>query len=338
MPKILLVHTGGTLMMRAGGSQAALEPASYIQDLHAALPVLRTLAEFDTHILWNLDSADLQPDHWVELATFLHGRIESYDGAVVVVGTDTMAYTASALAFLLPDLDRPVVLTGAQRPLFDVRTDARTNLVDACHIATLAVPEVGIAFSSQFLRGCRTTKMDSWSMTAFESPLCRPLVELGLGVYIAPHVLPPRPVGGFDPRIDPEVLTVRVTPGLPPRSLLCALESGVHGLVLEAYGVGNVPHLDRSLVPVVAEATRRDVPVVLVSQCAHGGVDLHRYAGSAAAAEAGAISGGDMTTEAALAKLMVLLGRAPADHRREYVANGFRRGLLGEMSADLQFA
>jgi L-asparaginase len=338
MPKILLVHTGGTLMMRAGESQAALEPAAYIQDLHAALPVLRDLAEFDTHILWNLDSADLQPSHWVELAGFLHGRIESYDGAVVVLGTDTMAYTASALAFLLPDLDRPVVCTGAQRPLFDVRTDARTNLVDACHIATLAVPEVGIAFSSQFLRGCRTTKMDSWSMTAFESPLCRPLVELGLGVYIAPHVLAPRPVGGFDPRIDPEVIAVRVTPGLPPQGLLCALESGVHGLVLEAFGVGNVPHLDRSLIPVVREAATRDVPVVLVSQCPHGGVDLHRYAGSAEAAAAGAISGGDMTTEATVAKLMVLLGRAPAGHHRDHVANGFRRGLLGEMSADLPFA
>jgi len=337
MPKILMIHTGGTLMMRADAVSRVLEPDVYTRDLLAELPVLRNVATIDTRILFNLDSGDVQPHHWVELAAVIHQEIESYDGVVVVHGTDAMAYTASALAFLLPGLDRPVVLTGAQRPLFEVRTDARTNLVDACHIATLPVPEVGIAFASKLLRGCRATKLDAWGLDAFNSPLCQPLVELGLGVMIAAHVLPPRAAGAFDPRIDPHVLCVRVFPGLNPALIEHALDSGVHGIVLEAYGIGNVPAQQSSLVPVIAKATAMQVPVVIVSQCPRGGVDLHKYAGSSAAADAGAISGGDMTTEAALTKLMVLLGRAPQGRTLEYVAQGFRRALLGEMTVNLAY-
>src|SRR6185369_13027113 len=131
------------------------------------------------------------------------------DGFIVVHGTDTMAYTASALAFLLPGLDRTVALTGSQQPLVDVRTDARANLVDACHLATLRIPEVGVAFGSRFLRGCRATKIDAWGMSAFGSPACEPLAELGLGVHLGGHVLPARSLAPFDPRIEPRVLALR---------------------------------------------------------------------------------------------------------------------------------
>lgn len=337
MPKLLIIHTGGTLMMRPDATARVLEPDVYTHDLLAELPVLRNVAAIDTRILFNLDSGDVQPHHWVELAALIHQEIEAYDGVVVIHGTDTMAYTASALSFLLPGLDRPVVLTGAQRPLFEVRTDARSNLVDACHVATLPVPEVGIAFANKFLRGCRTTKLDSWGLDAFASPLCQPLVELGIGVMIAPHVLPARTAGAFDGRIDPHVLCVRVFPGLNPEFVERAIDAGVHGVVFEAYGVGNVPMQEASLVPAIAKATALQTPVVIVSQSPRGGVDLGRYAGSLAAMEAGAISGGDMTSEAALTKLMVLLGRAPGNRRLEYVANGFRRALLGEMSVSLPF-
>lgn len=333
MPNLLLLHTGGTLMMHPDREGRTLAPDVYSQDLLEALPVLRQLATFETRILFNLDSGNIQPHHWVELAQAIHDCLVQYDGFVVVTGTDSMAYTASALAFLLPGLDRPVVLTGAQRPLAEVRTDARENLVDACHIATLPVPEVGIAFAHKFLRGCRATKVDAWALDAFASPLCAPLVELGLNAFVAPHVLPPRVAGAFDPRIDPQVLCLRIFPGLEPLVIDHAVDAGVHGLVLEAFGVGNVPNLERSLVPSIERATAREVPVVIVSQCLKGDVDLERYQGAADAARAGAIPAGDMTTEAALTKLMVLLGRAPANRRLPYVAAGFRRALLGEMRA-----
>src|SRR5438477_8309976 len=147
-------------MMR-GDHRAPLTPDVYTGDLFAELPVLAKIAEIETKILYNLDSSDVQPHHWVELARAVHEAVSIYDGVVVVHGTDTMAYTASALAFLVPGLDRSVVLTGSQTPLAAVRTDARANLVDACHLATLRIPEVGVAFDSRFLRGCRTTKLDA---------------------------------------------------------------------------------------------------------------------------------------------------------------------------------
>jgi L-asparaginase len=341
--RLLLIHTGGTLMMRGDDAEAAsvpkpwappepLAPDVYTHDLLTELPVLRKIADIETRILFNLDSSDMQPHHWVELARAVHEALGRYDGFVVVHGTDTMAYTASALAFLLPGLDRAVVLTGSQKPLVDVRTDARANLVDACHLATLRIPEVGIAFDSRFLRGCRATKLDAWGMSAFGSPTCAPLAELGLNVQVAPHVLPPRPPEPFDPRLEPRVLAVRTFPGLDPRLLHGALGAGVRGVVIEAFGAGNVPHLENSLIPVLEDAASRDVPVVIVSQTARGAVDLHRYEGGAAAHRAGAIGAGDMTPEAALTKLMITIGRADGP-RIVAARTAFATARVGEMSA-----
>lgn len=329
--RLLLLHTGGTLMMRGGDGEAPLEPDVYTQDLLAELPVLRKIAEIEARILFNLDSADMQPHHWVEIGRVVHEALPRYDGVVVIHGTDTMAYSASALAFLLPALDRPVVLTGSQRPLADVRTDARTNLVDACLLATSRIPEVGIAFGSKLLRGCRATKLDAWGMSAFGSPCCPPLAELGVSVHLAPHTLPPRPLGDFDDRIEPRVLAFRTFPGLDPGLLMGALTAGVKGLVVEAFGTGNVPLLENSLIPVFDAARGIDVPVVIVSQSPRGAVDLGRYAGGVAAARAGAIGAGDMTPEAALTKLMVTLGRAGGQGAVRAAREAFSRSWVGEM-------
>jgi L-asparaginase len=330
--RLLLIHTGGTLMMR-GGDVAPLAPDAYTHDLLAELPILRKIADIETRILFNLDSADMQPHHWVELAATVHDALPRYDGFVIVHGTDTMAYTASALAFLLPGLDRTVALTGSQKPLIDVRTDARANLVDACHLATLRIPEVGIAFDSRFLRGCRAAKVDAWGMSAFGSPACPALAELGLSVNVATHALPPRPPEPFDPRLEPRVLAVRTFPGLEPRLLHGALDAGVRGVVIEAFGAGNVPRLENSLIPVIEDACARDVPVVIVSQTARGAVDLDRYEGGVGARRAGAIGAGDMTPEAALAKLMITLGRADGPGARISAARAaFATARVGEMT------
>ncbi len=296
-------------MMRASGA-APLAPDVYTQDLLTELPVLRKIAEIETRILYNLDSSDMQPHHWVEIGREVHEALPHYDGIVIIHGTDTMAYTASALAFLVPGLDRPVVLTGSQTPLSDIRTDARTNLVDACHFATMRIPEVGIAFNSKLLRGCRATKLDAWGMSAFGSPSCAPLAELGLGVELGAHILQPRARSGFDPRVETRVLVVRLFPGLEPSLLHGAIDAGVRGMVFEAFGLGNVPVRESSLVPVIEAARSRDVPIVITSQSPRGKVDLTRYEGGSAAGAAGAIGAGDMTTEAALTKLTITLGRA----------------------------
>jgi L-asparaginase len=328
MARILVLHTGGTLMMKSGVA-GELRPDAYGRDLLAELPSLGRAADVSTRILFDLDSGDMQPGRWVEIAAAAHAALagEGYDGVVVVHGTDTMAYSASAVALLLGPLPAPVVFTGAQRPLTEVRTDARQNLVDAVHAATLPVPEVGIAFASRVLRGARAMKRDAWALAAFDSPNCAPLVELGVDVDVAPHVRAPAALAPFDPRLEPRVLAVRVFPGLDPSLVLGALRAGVKGLVLEAYGTGNVPHLEGSLIPVLDAARAGGVPVLVVSQCPRGVVDMSRYAGGALAAAAGAVSGGDMTVEAAIAKLMIGLGRhGPGDALRAWL----ERDVVGE--------
>lgn len=314
MPRLLLLLTGGTMLMTPGGAGAGSRPLTLDEertsrDLVAEVPSLARIAELDTRHLFQMDSANMQPGDWVTIARAVHTELPSYDGVVIVHGTDTMAYTASALALLLGPLPKPVVLTGSQKPIVDVRTDARQNLTDAALVATLGVPEVCIVSGSRALRGVRATKRDAWGFSAFDSPNLPPLVELGIGIEIAPHVTEPSPLGAFDDRLEQRVLAVRVFPGLDPDLVRGAIRLGVRGLVLEAYGTGTLPNLVGSLIPALDEARERGVPVVVVSQCLRGFVDLGRYEGGAAAEAAGVISGGDMTVEAALAKMMIGLAR-----------------------------
>jgi L-asparaginase len=315
MPRLLLLLTGGTLMMTPatpGGGKAAaitLDEERASRDLVAEVPSLARIADFDTRLLFHMDSANMQPADWLTLAREVHTQLPSYDGIVIVHGTDTMAYTASALAMILGPLPKPVVLTGSQKPLVDVRTDARQNLIDASLVATLAVPEVSIVGGARALRGARATKRDAWGFRAFDSPNLAALVELGIGVEIATHVLQASPLAPFDDRLEPRVLAVRVFPGLDPALVSGAIRAGVKGLVLEAYGTGNLPNLGGSLIPALEEARACNVPVVVVSQCLQAFVELGQYEGGAAAEAAGAISAGDMTVEATLAKMMVGLAR-----------------------------
>jgi L-asparaginase len=341
MPRLLLLLTGGTMLMTpgragAGGAGAAERPLTLDEertsrDLVAEVPSLARIADLETRLLFHMDSANMQPADWVTIAREVHAQLPSYDGIVIVHGTDTMAYTASALALMLGPLPKPVVLTGSQKPIVEVRTDARQNLIDAALVATLAVPEVCIASGSRAIRGVRATKRDAWGFSAFDSPTLPPLVELGIGIEIAPHVAGPTPLATeFDGRLEPRVLAVRVFPGLDPDLLRGAIRLGVRGLVLEAYGTGTLPNLEGSLIPALEEARERGVPVVVVSQCLRGFVDLGRYEGGAAAEKAGAISGGNMTVEAALAKMMIGLARHGAgDALRAY----FATNAVGERDA-----
>jgi L-asparaginase len=331
--KVLVLLTGGTLLMSSShDGRYSLEQA-FARDLVAEVPALARIAELDAKLVFAMDSANMQPGNWQVLAREVHAAVASgaYDGVVVVHGTDTMAYSASALALMLGPLPCPVVFTGAQRPLAEARSDAAQNLVDAAIVASLAVPEVVVTFGSRGLRGCRATKRDAWDYDAFDSPNEAPLVKLGIGVEVAPHVRAAGPLMPLDDRLDPSVLAVRVFPGLDPRLVTGAVRAGVRGLVLEAYGTGTLPCADGSLIPAIREATSRGVPVVVVSQCLRGHVDLTRYEGAVRTAEAGAMSGFDMTVEAAIAKLMIGLARhgtGPA--LREY----FAQSVVGELRAD----
>ena len=216
-----------------------------------------------------------------------------------------MAYTASALAFALQGLDMPVILTGAQRPLSSLRTDARRNLQDAVEVATQDLCEVGICFDGLLLRGCRAVKNDAWRYRAFSSPGLPPLAEFGLEIDIAPkaRTRPGRPFKCL-PKFDDRVAVTYVHPGLDPRVVERMLDgSDIRGVVLAALGVGNLPTRMRALGPVIRDAVDRGVEVLVVTQWG-GGVRLGAYATGRALMEVGAISGGRMRIEAAVPKLM----------------------------------
>ncbi|HJZ85984.1 MAG TPA: asparaginase [Polyangia bacterium] len=317
LKKVLLLHTGGTLGMQG----APLEPGTYSQKLLERVPELAQLAELQIRVLENLDSSDVGPEEWSLIAREVERGRGHVDGIVILHGTDTMAFSASALAFALEGLDRPVVMTGAQRPLAAHRTDARRNLTDAVAFATCDIPEVGIGFDGLLLRGCRAVKSDVRSYHAFESPGCEPLARMGFDVAIAAHVRRPRGPFRCDPRFDPRVAVVYATPGLEPATVAAMLDGATapRGLVLAAFGVGTVPVRGRALAPVVKRAVDGGVEVLVVTQ--RGGiVDLSLYKNSMVLAEAGAIPGGELRVEAAVAKLMhALAAFGDRAARRKYL-------------------
>lgn len=334
LPRILLVHTGGTFGMTWVTRPGPLSPGARLADVLRHVPWLDAAADVRPHVLMNEDSSDLSPAHWERIGAFLAERLPEHDGAVVLHGTDTLAFTAAALSFVLEGMDRPVVVTGAQRPIAEVRTDARGNLVHSVLLAASGLPEVTVWFGSRLFRGNRATKTRIQSYDAFESPGFPPLAEAGVDLVVhRERALPPRPpplrlVPGFEAR----VLPLQLFPGAPPSLLSRAVESGeVRGVVLRAFGAGNLPIAEPGWAAAVRDATGWGIPVVLASQCGEGRVDLDSYRGGVAAREAGALPAGEMTFEAATVKLMWLLGRGlPADEvRRLFLADLAGEGAHG---------
>jgi L-asparaginase len=328
MKRLLLVHTGGTLGM-SGRRPHALKPGAFLKTLRARVPELPSLARIDFELFSNVDSSEMQPEAWSALAARLQRRLPGYDGCVITHGTDTLADTASALSFMLVNPPCPVVLTGAQRPLGELRSDARLNLIDAVTSALHGPREVCVCFDSHLFRGNRVRKRKVAEYDAFESPNHPGLGVLGVETRFEPGR---RARGAFRalPRLDPRVFVLRVFPGLDP-ALARSLLPHLRGVVLEAYGAGNVPIADtwgRSLAPFFVEAQARGVVVLVVSQAHFNPVDLSLYESGALARAHGAVGGADMTTSAALAKLM----HALAYHRGPALRRYLERDVAGERS------
>lgn len=307
-----------------------LNPQHFIRDIFRYAPNVQKIAQIDLESPFTTDSSDMSIEQWVQLGNLLDQHMDEYDGFVIIHGTDTMSYTASALSYMLVNLPKPVILTGAQRPLTALRTDARDNLVGAIELATKPIPEVGVFFDNKLFRGNRTKKRSIDEFNAFISPNYPPLATVGLHIERgAPHR---KPEGLFrvESAFDNRVLTMPVFPGLPSNHWEYMLDTDAQILILSAFGAGNIPVNSGGVLTLIQEFTKRDKLVVLTSQCPEGTCDLSLYGGGRAAQEAGAISASDMTFEATVVKAMFLLGLFKAKIKR--VRHYFTRSIAGEMS------
>lgn len=308
-PRVLLVTTGGTITMVRRGEDG-FAPCEHADSLLNAVPELRALADFDLLPLANTDSSNLQPHLWKEVAEAIYERMNQYNGFVVTHGTDTLAYTAAGLSFMLQELNKPVVITGAQVPLEEIGSDGRNNLINAFRVAISDLAEVAVVFGSAVIRGTRAKKTSAFDLQAFSSVNAPALGTIGLTIKIDDHARgrsKRKPL--LMPTIEPDVALLPVYPGLKPEVVTWLTENH-KGLVLEGFGAGNIPTGERSLVPVIRSATSRGVPIVVCTQCLVGSTEMELYQVGRAALAAGAIPAMDMSPETALVKLMWVLGQA----------------------------
>lgn len=339
-PKILIIYTGGTIGMIENPVTGSLEPFDFTH-LIDNVPKIKKLDYEINNIQFHppIDSSNMTPDRWEEIATSIQVNYHDYDGFVVLHGTDTMSYTASALSFMLENLNKPVIITGSQLPVGEVRTDGEENLITALQIAAAidkagapVVREVAILFEDYLWRGNRSTKMSADRFNAFKSNNYPYLAKIGLGIQFHEEALWREPVLGdlkVNTGMDRNVMFIDLFPGITESTLRHLLRTpDIKGIVLKTYGAGNAP-TESWFIRLIRETVERGVVLVNVTQCVNGGVHTERYETGNAMSAAGVVSGYDITSEAAITKMMYLFGLGLT---AEQVKAGLNHSLRGEVT------
>ncbi len=338
---ILLIYTGGTIGMKEDPSIQALRPFNFSQILEEVPELGKFAYRIDSYTFDPLiDSSDVEPSMWLALAELIEERYDDYDGFVVLHGTDTMGYSASALSFMIEGLTKPVIFTGSQLPIGTPRTDGKENLISSVEIAAAKdaeghalVPEVCIYFDNLLMRGNRASKVNAEHFRAFQSPSCPPLGEAGINIiYNSALIRKPasweaKPV--FHKELDTRVSILKMHPGITPqivRTILCGKDT--RAVIIETYGAGNAPSKDWFL-DIVKEASSMGKILLNVTQCMAGSVNMNIYATGKCLLDAGVTNGYDSTTESALGKLFHLMGRCKDNAD---VKVGLETDLRGEIS------
>lgn len=337
---ILLIYTGGTIGMVENLETGALEPFDF-SHLNSHLPEIQKFRFQIDHIVFDpvIDSSEITPEHWKMMVHIIEDNYNDYDGFVILHGTDTMAFTASALSFMLENLHKPVVLTGSQLPIGKLRTDAKENLITALEIAAdkdglgnPIVPEVCVFFQNDLLRGNRCTKVNADNFNAFKSYNYPNLGKSGILIrYDRKVIFQPdydkRTI--FHYRLDNRIATLKLFPGIDRQTVEAILTlKNAKAIILETYGSGNAP-LSPWFLELIRETVKRGVIIVNITQCNTGMVDMQRYETGRELLRAGVISGFDATFEAALAKLMFLVGHK---YEKEEIKVRMRVPLVGEIT------
>lgn len=337
---VLILYTGGTIGMVQHPQNKTLVPVAF-DKIREVVPELKKF-EFQIKTLSfspAIDSSNMNPTHWERIAKAIERNYNKYDGFVILHGTDTMSYTASALSYMFENLDKPIVLTGSQLPIGMIRTDGKENLITALEIAaakkedgTSLVPEVCIYFDSKLYRGNRTVKRDASKFSAFHSVNYPPLAIAGIEITYHPEfIYHPNNKGilKVNSNFDDNVVILKIFPGIN-RTVFSAILNipELKGVVLETFGSGNIP-TPRWLVNAIKKAIKRGVIVLNITQCEGGKVEMGQYETSLELLKAGVVSGKDMTTEAAVTKLMFLLGQGL---KHEEIKLYLSKSLRGEIS------
>ena len=342
-PSVLLIYTGGTIGMIENQETGALEAFNFDQLIENVPELKRFNYRIDSYQFTPpIDSSDMEPSLWSKLVKIINENYQKYDGFVILHGTDTMAFTASALSFMLEDLSKPVILTGSQLPIGKLRTDGKENLITAVEIAaakhpdgTAIVPEVCIFFEDTLFRGNRTTKKNAEHFNAFASYNYPPLAKAGVHIKYFPtaihypsHDLPLC----LHKKVDQNVAILKLFPGITEHTVNAILNiPNLRAVVLETFGSGNAPQ-HTWFYQTLKKATEQGIIIVNKTQCSSGAVEMGRYETSLNLLNSGVISGHDITTEALVTKLMYLLGEHEGN--TEKVRELLHQNLCGEMTID----
>jgi len=334
---ILIIYTGGTIGMVKDPKNGSLKPFDFDHILKQ-VPELKDFGYELTTVSFDplIDSSNLNPEVWVKIADMVKENYEKFDGFVVLHGTDTMSYTASALSFMLDNLDKPVVLTGSQLPIGMLRTDGKENLITAIEIAAdykngkAVVPEVSVLFENRLFRGNRTTKHNAEYFNAFYSYNYPDLAKVGINIHYNHAVIRNHSEGmfGINTNLDTNIAILKIFPGINKQTVDAILNiEGLRAVVIETYGAGNAP-TDAWFVDSIRQAIAKGIVVYNVTQCPSGSVDMGLYETSVELLEIGVVSGHDITTEAAITKLMFLLGQKLDSDKIKFFLNKSIKGEL----------